>query len=891
MPRLLADAPPEAIVLGKSAIRAMRAAGQRYATRMINSPGGLIVAKIAGEQESIKVLKPHTGYEFWTNDDFRLYADGLGSAANHGFASGSGVHLSRGGVGHARFSNTLVADPSKGQTWQTVPIDRLTSVTPSSGLRCEPGWFYTKWSWQDQKMFEHSWWKNGKANYLVTSALGANYGWATRAPANAVDTTAYAPVTTFRYREGFDSQTRPIGADSGFDIKTCTYAKGDVFVGASRQQGPQVWYRRAAVQTVELPGGGKRDYVIHSDTHGNFTVFPLGEYQNVEKYADLYVDNPIAYADLPPSVAKVFTPPYPGWVSRPSTAVDADTTHWLWQFNKDGTRCASTPTENVDAYVWIWDAISLTLGIRAPLEWADFRYNYNVSALDQAAPTVPPSGFDREWQYQRVRLYVLDRTNAAATAEDFEYPYAVMYDGVLRATSLNLYGTPRESTPYIDSWAQVPNPAVYVPAKTYLPGLLELGITITADDTDPYDFDVQFQVLRDEPYSATKRYRIDAAYYMATPRTADADKAAGLLDDDLLVAEVEVYWTPGTDDDSVGMFLNPTVAQGGVLSYRPTVSTPPGAMEKTYRHLHADEPLLESWFTGRFQASGVYAYYTARKHDTQQVVKRICLAHNERWEQGRMDVVPEVIRALGGGVRFMGSSSIGFNNAVRAAGRLPDSFIALVDVADLRFLNFLTRTYTRAAATPPTGTPTDATSLIYPYLFELAPNHHLRIHGQAPRSILYGEVPVGWGTDPAGNLIDPPGTADLLPSIPRGGAPNGNEGTALAMQQWFAARFVAASILPGASIPAHPKGHWSACANLLQTAFVDFEPTADLLVPLPGSTEGTRRWFDAIHREGAQDTTHRDAFNTAFGQERDYSHYEGPGELGTFMAGALWVMN
>ena len=72
--------------------------------------------------------------------------------------------------------------------------------------------------------------------------------------------------------------------------------------------------------------------------------------------------------------------------------------------------------------------------------------------------------------------------------------------------------------------------------------------------------------------------------------------------------------------------------------------------------------------------------------------------------------------------------------------------------------------------------------------------------------------------------------------------------------------------------------------------------TGNLIDPLPGSTE-TIPCFDVIHVHGGADTTHKAAFNKAFGQDRDYSYWADPDgsdeeeEYGGFMSGALWIAN
>ena len=982
MARLLADSPEgaKAIPFALGKLRALRAQGFSQITQRYEVMGFQVRVTINGADEFIEVRGGTAGYEFWVNDDFRAYPDGLGSLGHvdvrptdsdgvevpgemtSDFAQGHAVHLSKKGKVLARYSTNLEPDPALGQDWPVVHPRRLTTVTPSNGLKAEPGWFYTKWSWQDQKMFEHSWWKGNKGKFLLTSAIGFNYGQANNAPARGPGTTAYSYRSNYLLKMGSDRQNDPPTGDAGFDIKTCAYSPKGVMVGASRQQGPNVWYRRAAVQTVKLPGGGTRDYVIHSDTHGRFTIWPLGEYQNVSKYQDLYEDNPIAYADLPPTVAKVFTPDYPAWVSVPSTGDTVERSHWTWQFNKSGTRCVSTPHQAVEAWVWVWTrtnaaspfAFYLVDGkplmpnahynnFYATLAGGGYRLSAPGRELDGSIRLDPD---ENGWVYRRVREYRIPRERS-----DHVFGRAYMIDGVLVGCSLETGSNPTIMGDTRD-WKPVRGPELYDPAFTYLPGLVELGIQITASDTDPYDFTASFTVLRDEPYSQTKRYRVDAAYYVATPRTKQIDAEQGLRDDDLLVSEVEVYFTPGegVTDDGTGFPADPTAsqfwrkllvgvqhAQGG--PYLEGVPGPAGEPSWRRYHDHIDEPYLESSLTGRFRADGVYAYYTVRKHDTQETVQRLCLVHNERWEFDGLDVLTEFFyagpdtwrafeQANGTTAGYPGrvfmpltTDSAGTDQFEIGLARakyvsehhMPATFVAHIDVADLRFLNFVTRTYQRAKGTPssyqkvPVSEPMptfmwNVTRASYRYGNQVYPNHHLRIRGQEARSILYAPDVPELGPDPAANRVAPPSSAVLMPSIPRGGTPCGNEGATLAMQQEFAARLISPTLLPGNSIPAHPDGHWSVCMNRVQgEIFFDGEEempvaTGNLIDPLPGSTE-TIPWFDVIHVHGGADTTHKAAFNKAFGQDRDYSYWADPDgsdeeeEYGGFMSGALWIAN
>lgn len=925
------------------------------------------------------------GYEFWVNDDFRQYPDGLGSAGEinvvpvdsegvevpgegtSDFAKGHAVHLTSRGKPVARYSTGIVPDPDLGQNWPVVSPRRLTTVTPSNGTQAEPGWFFTKWSWQDQKMAEHSWWKAGNSRFLLTSSIGFNYGLSTNAPQRGPGTTAYSFRSNYLLKMGADRQNDPVMGDAGFDIKTAAYSSAGVQVGASRQQGDKVWYRRAAVQTVTLPSGARRDYVIHSDTHGRFTIWPLGEYQNVAKYAELYADNPIAYADLPPGVAHVVLPPYPAWVTVPDITQDVETQHWTWQFNKSGTKCAAIAHKKVEAWVWVWTknlgGSSYYLVDGKPLmPDAHFNNLYTTqnagNGYQNSAPGREANGAFRadpdgdSWTYQRVREYRLPRKFGEQT-----FARAYLIGGVLVGCSQEAGFNPIVGGD-TRNWKPVPNPGDYEPAFTYLPGLVEMGITVTSfDESTPTAFNVSIDVLQSEFYDATNeyphRYFVDAAYYVATPRAAKQDVVDNIRGDDLLVAEVEVFFTPGqgVTDEGPGFPSDPLAgntwkyltagvqhAQGG--RHIEGIPGPSGFRSGRRFHDHIDEPYLESALTGQFRADGVYAYYTVRKQSTQAMVQRLCLVHNERWEFDGLDVLTEFFyagfdtqrafeQADGETVGYPGRVFMPLSTQTTAdqfeiglarakylsENHMPATFVTHIDVADLRFLNFITRTYQRNAATAggyePVIVPADPT----PYLAwnttrasrrfgsQVYPNHHLRIRGEGVRSILYAPEIAEFGEDPAATKLFPP-NAVRLPSIRRGQSPCGNEGAALAMQQEFAARFITPSLLPGNSIPAHPGGHWATCINRTQAEIVFVGPeevpeaTGELIDPISGSTEGSLGWFDAIHVHGrAEDTTHKDVFNLAFGQTRGYDYWADPDgvdeeeEFGGFMAGALWVMN
>jgi hypothetical protein len=73
------------------------------------------------------------------------------------------------------------------------------------------------------------------------------------------------------------------------------------------------------------------NWMIVTDSHGRFHTFPRGKYQDREGAYQYTVPN---------ELVKTATPPYPAWVTLPSTSTAAQV-EWVWVFNKDATKAVT----------------------------------------------------------------------------------------------------------------------------------------------------------------------------------------------------------------------------------------------------------------------------------------------------------------------------------------------------------------------------------------------------------------------------------------------------------------------------------------------------------------------------------------------------------------------
>lgn len=152
----------------------------------------------------------------------------------------------------------------------------------------------------------------------------------------------------------------------------------------------------------------------------------------------------------------------------------------------------------------------------------------------------------------------------------------------------------------------------YTPGWWQTPGLVELGLEIEITGAGDMDFTATF-TLRDQSYYLDNGYRyyVDAGYLLANRRMGeDAEALLGAPADTLLTAEIELFWEPPAVMGRIGR--NP--------------GTGPG----TDYEVHPDLPLFDLRASlARAQIHGLrnraLVYYTVRRHDTQEVIRRFRL--------------------------------------------------------------------------------------------------------------------------------------------------------------------------------------------------------------------------------------------------------------------------
>lgn len=679
--------------LARAQTQRLRAAGHADVTRNFKLQGFTITVKLHGDITWIRISgAPVAAYEFFVTEDLRKYVNGIGSAghlkvpiennssATSNFTMGHGVGIDAKGRVAPLFSTLF--DPEQlgipDAPWLMRDFRMPDVTTSDSSFARRPGEFTTIYSWQDQRMASSYCWLSRDGKRMMTSAGGTGPGLGSNAAALSSRTTVrIGDIGTMSRRKGRSvyAATQSL-MDEGYDIKGASYAADGIGLGATRGEPTEsVWHRRCAEQVVELPNGQTRRYVIQTDTHGYFNVWPVDAYQSVDWFPELYAEGG-GFWDVREHAKRV-RPPYPEWVYTPGRTEDAKHEQMLWQWNSEGTRCVTVAVEREEAWAWVWwhpmagernsfmpmadatsarafstmavgtfDVQDLDTTTSAPMRSADGSLLFPASA-----PT-----------YQRVREWHRKTTEDLGVLGS-SFAFEVSPGKLFCPAQPGAYGAMlgRDYRTWFEvgvDWGDVED---FTPAYTFLPGLLELGVRVVPGndaDADPMDFTVEFDVLQSVPYQESKRYWVDAAYYASPQRSGakSADKEAALVRDDLLTAEVECFFTPGppstltaaqfrvdsTAELGGGYFahyVNPQHAQGGPYMEAP-VFAPPWGPARAF-HAHIDEPLLESRHTGHFRAAGVYAYYAVKKGE--QAVQRICLAHDVRWEHGHLDLLTEAL--------------------------------------------------------------------------------------------------------------------------------------------------------------------------------------------------------------------------------------------------------
>lgn len=294
--------------------------------RWVMPDGASVSVKLVGGIPSL-MIDGGPGYEFFTTEHI-MFGDPVPVGYPAKFNPGSGVRV----VGDKPvpvFSDVFTPDAENPKWWKPASPWLAFEKGAADSIIDNPKFFKTWASWQQEKHPEHVWWPNNGSGSLVTStqAFGsgvlAQCGWFGLAG---------PPPLYGSY------------SDVGYDVPPALYDKKGAKVGAPALEA-EVWWRRAATQSVTSAEHGSRKFFIMTDSHGRFHVYPAKAYQSS-------VEGTYGYLFLPPEMFKTYTPPYPAWVYKPAPGVAIDSSGFVWTFNKDATKAVTTPFHRVAGELW-----------------------------------------------------------------------------------------------------------------------------------------------------------------------------------------------------------------------------------------------------------------------------------------------------------------------------------------------------------------------------------------------------------------------------------------------------------------------------------------------------------------------------------------------------------
>jgi hypothetical protein len=709
-----------------------------------------------------------------------------------------------------------------------------------------------------------------------------------------------------------------------FDISpTVLTASKAVRVDYGRDRTAANW-RHAAMQVVTGSSGKKYEVLISTDKHGVF-AFIIAPEAGTLRGDD--ADDKIVYAE----------PAWPAWVERYYIQTDPHA-HFQWSFNSSGTRASTTPLSIEPTYIYVGvmrvkatDAFSVygllpDTGAQTLDEFMgyfDQAYIAPSSAYEFAVQRVPvynrkadaPATDYTAWEeiaegYGFEASQVGDSGVVARGLKVLSATHALLINGQLVPYGLVMHTTAVSSGPgvLIPSGLTL-DPTHYEANYTSTPGFMEVEIQLEIDDliaADDPTITASVTVVESEDYSTLRRFYVDTDYYIPTPRASSnlADGQPPPAKDTLLTAEIELYWMPGGDPEyAVGRRVNKFIAeewqdhpnaqsqitahmdawkcannlrppyQGlttGGGAYTPESPNYPALLEQ-YRGFDNAEGMAIGGYCGMH----LYIYYTVRERDTQRVVTRLCLGHDVDWHIGELNWRDYWRKKVYVETDLYGQRTIKTNNSIAP------TFFGAVEQAEIRYLSFFTRSHARRGVSAPDDTDVFDFSTKESMTVFLPPRFELRVPGEKLRTVDHSDPAVsGFGVaysgDPMATLSEPPSGAVKLPHE------HSARGFAYCMYQW-----VCKALLPtthgGDNLSFSPTGSWS--------AYFD-RRMADNTTPNPSSTEDSGV-FDVIceYRKGRKPkyTTHKDEFNAAFAQSRDYADYDPTeGDIGGFCPHGVW---
>lgn len=315
--------------LRQLAVQAERTGGYA-AQKFYVDDGSTVLLRVALEHHFITITSA-LRYEFFTPD--HINSDTIGSPGYEGFvtgiphAVGSFVRaVLGGGSPQAIYSSSPEVVSADGSWRAAMPDDPAPNKTRGGGAAFPiKEWPISHGAWQSVKAFEYTNWPGNKNDALVTStqcmAPGLNN------QSNWMSAYTYGRI----------ANTGAFIADYGTDVPPVHYDARGSMMGAPGYDHAEIWWRRAAVQTVD-----GRKFFICTDNVGRFQVYPAKDY--------IAIDGPEIARALPDDRYVMITPPYPEWVTLPIPGGPSAVTHgWLWAFNSDATRAVTCPFNSTES--------------------------------------------------------------------------------------------------------------------------------------------------------------------------------------------------------------------------------------------------------------------------------------------------------------------------------------------------------------------------------------------------------------------------------------------------------------------------------------------------------------------------------------------------------------
>lgn len=934
MEHLIIQGGDQYLPFARNCVRALQATGLEYASRNFEVDGVSIRVKVTPAANYIWISGgAYPYYEFVCSDagytvlgSGALGVPGASSPIYPGepFMTGCGVVVEK--TAYPVFSETLV-DTESPSRWPMSTIDYLLTTGNTSTKTPEYGTFYTFASRPNQNFHEYHWWYKNKPGYLVTSccANGRGRSWTdttgevyscsfamtafyqaetgdawnaynqpnrsvvTNPRALAFSASFFSPNYPYCYlkstavteqadlevypielrhlaRSEYSVEGRSLPAQLGegekkWDIVPTSYSNTVKF-GATQRSVDTNW-RHAAVHVATDESGASHRFFISTDTHGAFTFYREKNYAN----AGFDIRN------IPEDQTKVVRVAYPAWVTVIPEDQSTTANHWQWSFNDDATRASTTPLNQEDLYinVSLQDCEYLDgYPGSGSLSTSQGSFNEATIYMPHSGLVIPPSTGSQGRTSTYLARTFIERVQVFRLKPGTSCPLPIGYTFTLDNFQLGLkFGTDMVVTNKIGvvkmqawySYLVTPcNPVDFFvdqsnfePVKVKTPGFVEVEINITFDNEG--DFFPTVSVVDAEQYSDGGKYYMDTGYYIGTKRAASGVKSGTLL-----TGEIEIL----ADREQIPLPL-----------YVPRGKN------------------IESIGVGKLGVYGAYVYYTVKNRATQEIVHRLCLGENidvEPFLLNPHDYIYLYYYKITGGYDQMDyyvgnvddpngaslSAQTAMTDTVTGKKYPPATFFGCVEQAELRFLSFLTTSYSRRFKPGVFGANHQRDRLKYMPHF-LRPRFEMRVLGDPIETIDYSRPEVtGFaakgdvGYDPMAETEPPESAIDrsLLPE---------HFGSYLAAKHYIAANHF--QITHNDVFSFNPSGSWAI-----------YSDRRSIDMPLSAESTAQTGVFDFIfNQKDGKTTSHKDAFNSAFHQTRDYSFYDHTtGDLGGFGAGGIW---